>query len=119
MSKNKTTPATPRPRAVYEVRPAQGRAVQVEAATPGELAAQLERTLGTDAQTSRAAAHLLHQTRAAITAPRWSARRLGVLAFVPDDDEPAAAPARPAFRPPPPRDDQHQVQSLQDPQPGD
>lgn len=119
MSKNKTTTTTPRPRAVYEVRPAQGRAVQIEAATPGELATQLERTLGADTQTSRAAAHLLHQTRAAITAPRWSARRLGVLSFVPDDAEPAAAPTRPAFRPPPPRDDQRQVQGPQDPQPGD
>lgn len=109
MSKNKTTTTQPRPRVVYEVKPAQGRPVQIEAATPGELATQLERTLGTDAQTSRAAAHLLHQTRAAITAPRWSARRLGVFAFVPDDAEPTPAPTRPAFRPPPPHDDRHQV----------
>lgn len=58
--------------------------MQVEASSPAELAAHLARELHTDPQDSRAAAHLLHACRAAITAPKWSARRLGVLAFVPD-----------------------------------
>lgn len=89
MSKKTKTPdrrpaAVPRTRAVFELRPQQGKAQQVEASTPAELAAHLARVLGTDPQDSRAAAHMLHVCRAALVAPKWSARRVGVLVFQPD-----------------------------------
>ena len=75
----------PKARAVYELRPQHGRPVSVEAAAAHELAEQLAAHLHTDPYTSRAAAHLLHVCRAALVAPKWSARRVGVLVFQPDD----------------------------------
>lgn len=93
----------PKARAVYELRPQHGRPVSVEAAAAHELAEQLAAHLHTDPYTSRAAAHLLHVCRAALVAPKWSARRVGVLVFQPDDQvqpapttHPPTAPAEPA-----------------------
>lgn len=81
------------PRTVYEIRPAQGQAVQVEAASAGDLAQHLASAAGLDPYSSRAAAHVLHVLRGTITAPTVSARRLGVLEFRPDAPAQTPAPA--------------------------
>jgi hypothetical protein len=84
----------PAGRSIYEVRTQDGRALQLEASSAGDLAAQLARA-GLDPYGSRAAAHVLHVLGCSITGPVLTARRLGVLQFQPD---PAPQTARQPHR---------------------
>lgn len=72
-------------RVVYDVRPSSGKSATIEASSTADLADQLTTLLGLDPYGSRAVAHSLHVLRANVTAPTWSARRVGVMSFVPDD----------------------------------
>lgn len=105
-TRNRTTARTatrpPAARSVYEIRPHQQQPVQVEATTAAELAQHLARVLALDPYGSRAAAHVLHALRAAISAPTFSVRRLGVMQFQPDDlgDDQATLTVRETVRAP-------------------
>ena len=91
------TKQRPADRVVYEVKTERG-TTQVEASSVAELKKALLPLLGLDNYGTQAAAHLAHTEKATVQTKTWSVRRVGVLAFVADIEEPApkrkaAAPA--------------------------